>query len=268
MSQNIVSGDLAPGVRLITLNRPESLNALLPSMYQELIDMLTQIGRDPAVRVVVLTGAGKGFCAGADVSGAEKPTWIPAGVGKPHFSMHYMSVLSQLVIAIHNLPQPVIAAVNGSAAGFGYTIALACDLIIAAKSAKFVNAFHNAGTGSEGGLSYLLPRAIGTQRAAELLLTARPVTAEEAERIGLVLRCVPDEQLMTAVGELADAIRVNAPLDVWVTKQNMHQNMHAGSLEQAITFDTRATAMAITTEDAQEKRNSRREKREPVFRSL
>jgi enoyl-CoA hydratase len=141
-------------------------------------------------------------------------------------------------------------------------------MAIAAKSAKFVNAFHNAGTGSEGGLSYLLPRAVGTQRATELLLTARPVLAEEAERIGLVLRTVPDDQLMSAVLEVAEAIVANAPLDTWLTKQNLNHNLHAGSFEQAIAFETRASAMASTTEDAQEKRLSRREKRAPVFRSL
>lgn len=267
MSQNILVDDMAPGTRRITLNRPDSLNAILPSMSVELLEILERTGRDPAVRVVVLTGAGKGFCAGVDISGTEPVTWVPTNVGKPHFALHYMAFLTKVVAAFRNLPQPIIAAVNGSAAGLGYTLAMACDIAIAAKSAKFVNAFHNAGTGSEGGLSYMLPRAVGTQRAAELLLTARAVMADEAERIGLILRSVEDGQLMADVLQLAESIAANAPLDIWVTKQNLHQNMHAGSLEQAIAYETRAIAMANTTEDSVEKRKSRQEKRAPEFKS-
>jgi enoyl-CoA hydratase len=140
-------------------------------------------------------------------------------------------------------------------------------MAIAAKSAKFVNAFHNAGTGSEIGLSYLLPRAVGAQRAAELLLTARPVLSDEAERIGLVLKAVPDDKLMDAVLEIANNIIANAPLDVWLTKQNLYNNLHAGSLEQAVAFETRAIVMVNHTDDAQEKRNARKDKREPKFSS-
>ena len=267
MSQNIRVDDLVPGVRRITLNRPDSYNAFLDSMYVELLEILSKTGRDPSVRVVVLTGAGKGFCAGRDTANQEPENWVPAGIGKPHYAMHFAAVLGEVATAVRNLPQPVIAAVNGAAAGFGYTLALACDLVIAAKSAKFVNAFHNALTGAEAGLSYLLPRAVGTQRAAELLLTTRPVLADEAERIGLVLRAVPDEALMDSVLALAESIMENAPLDIWLTKQNLHQNLTAGSFEQAVAFENRAIAIAIKTEDAQEKQAARREKRKPVFRN-
>jgi enoyl-CoA hydratase len=267
MSQNILIDDPVPGVRRITLNRPDSYNAFLDSMYIELLEILSGIGRDPSVRVVVLTGAGKGFCSGRDTVNQEPQNWVPSGVGKPHYAMHYAAVLGEVPTAIRNLPQPVIAAVNGAAAGYGYTLALACDLAIAAKSAKFVNAFHNALTGAEGGLSYLLPRAVGTQRAAELLLTMRPVLADEAERIGLVLRAVPDDALIDAALELAEAIKESAPLDIWLTKQNLHQNLAVGSFEQAVAFENRAIGMTTMTEDAREKQTSRREKRKPVFRN-
>jgi enoyl-CoA hydratase len=267
MSDNILVDDLAPGVKRITLNRPDSLNGLVPSMYLELIEILDGLGRDRDVRAVVLTGAGRGFCSGHDGSTGETTSWVPQGVSMAHYTLHFVKVLDALVQAFRNLPQPTIAAVNGTAAGMGYTLALSCDMAIAAQSAKFVNAFHNAGTGSEGGLSYLLPRAVGTQRAAELLLTARPVLADEAERIGLVLRTVPDDKLMEAVLAIAEEIKVNAPLDVWVTKQNMIHNLNAGSYEQALAFEARAIAMANSTEDAKEKRASRREKRAPVFQS-
>ena len=224
-------------------------------MYVELVDSLAKIALDPSVRVVVLTGAGKGFCSGQDGANPEPKSWVPPNVGKSHYALYYMSTLSAVVAAIRNLPQPVIAAVNGTAAGMGYTLAIACDMAIAAKSAKFVNAFHNAGTGSEGGLSYLLPRAVGTQRATELLLTARPVLAEEAERIGLVLRTRTGRSTHECRARSRRGDRqANAPLDIWLTKQNLNQNLHAGSFEQAIAFETRASAMASTTEDAQEKR--------------
>lgn len=267
MNDHILVDELADGVKRITLNRPESLNAIVDSMYGELIDALTAIGRDPSVRVVVLTGAGRGFCAGLDNVNPEPDNWIPKDVGAPHHALHYIDVVYKLIAAIRNLPQAVIAAVNGPAAGLGYTLVLACDLAIAAESAKFVNAFHNAGNGAEGGFSYLLPRAVGTQRAAELLLTSRPVMAEEAERIGLVLRSVPDEGLTDAVLEVAEAIKKNAPLDVWMTKQTMHHNLNAGSLEQAVAFETRAIAMANCTEDRQEVRRARQEKRSPDYKS-
>jgi enoyl-CoA hydratase len=267
MSKNILLDDPVAGVRRITLNRPESYNAFVDSMYGELIEIMGQISRDPTIRVVILTGAGRGFCSGQDTVTREPGNWVPRGIGMQHYTLHYVSVLAELLVAIRNLPQPVIAAVNGPAAGYGYSLALACDLAVAGASAKFVNAFHNAWTGAEGGLSYLLPRAIGSQRATELLLTTRPVLADEAERIGLVLRTVPDEQLLSSALQLAEAIKENAPLDIWLTKQNLHHNLTAGSFEQAVAFETRGIGMAITTQDAQERRQARREKRPPSFRN-
>jgi enoyl-CoA hydratase len=152
-------------------------------------------------------------------------------------------------------------------AGVGYTLTLASDMVVAAKSARFVNTIHNAATGAELGLSYLLPRAIGTQRAAELLYTARPVMADEAERIGLVLKVVEDEMLSDAALEIAARIADNVPLGVTLTKQSLWMNQSAGSLELAIELEARAAAMALSTEDAAEKRQAFWEKRQPVFRN-
>src|SRR4051794_25915354 len=117
MSDNILVDDLAPGVKRITLNRPDALNGLIPSMYTELIEILNGLGQDGAVRVVVLTGAGRGFCSGHDGSTGEPVAWAPKGVAVPHYTLHFVKVLDALVGAIRGLPQPVIAAVNGSAAG-------------------------------------------------------------------------------------------------------------------------------------------------------
>ena len=264
---DILVDDPAPQVKRITFNRPEALNGFKSSMYPELLGILEKIAQDPNTRVVVITGAGRGFCSGHDGLAPSERSWVPEGVGKVHTTMYFMRLLNSIGPTLRNMPQPVIAAVNGPAAGLGYSIALACDVAIAAKSAKFVNAFHNAGTGSEIGLSYLLPRAVGMQRAAELLLTSRAVMADEAERIGLVLRAVPDEQLMDEVLKIAKEMIANAPLDLWLTKQEMYANQHVGSLEQAAMLDLRGTMGVAPTEDWTEKRVARAEKRAPKFHS-
>ncbi|CAN7770521.1 enoyl-CoA hydratase-related protein [Pseudorhodoferax sp. LjRoot39] len=142
---------------------------------------------------------------------------------------------------------------------------LASDMTLMARSAKFVNTFHNAATGHELRLSYLLPRAVGAQRAAELLYTARPVLADEAERIGLVLRAVDDDKLVQAALELAASIAVNVPLGIWLTKQSLGFNQTALSLEAAIELENRAVMIAQATEDAGEKRNAFFAKRAPEF---
>jgi enoyl-CoA hydratase/carnithine racemase len=254
------------GVKRLTLNRPQQLNAFTFAMYSELIAILQSLRHDSKTRVVILTGSGKGFCAGHDLKSAGQPGWIDdAEQGKAYIGRHAMSEISSIPVLMRQAPQPIICALNGAAAGIGYTLALASDLCIAGRAAKFVNSFHNAGTGHELGMSYLLPRAVGTQRAAELLLTARPVLAEEAERIGLVLRVVPDEELMSSALELAGAILANVPLGVWLTKQSLWLNQGVGSLEAAIELESRAVVVAQATADAAEKRASFLEKRPPKF---
>ena len=262
----ILIDEPAEGVKRITLNRPEALNAFTFPMYEAFIAALEGMRHDPAVRVIVLTGAGKGFCSGHDLKNGGKPGWVAPGLGRIQSGKYIMAVLGGIPPLMRSMPQPIIAAVNGAAAGIGYSLALASDLCIAAKSAKFVNVIHNAATGTELGMSYLLPRAVGTQRAAELLLTARPVLADEAERIGLVLRAVPDDSLMDEALKLADAIAVNSPVGIWLTKQSLWFNQSIGSLEAAIEFETRAVLASQATDDAAEKRASAIEKRRPKFK--
>lgn len=256
----------AEGILRITLNRPEALNAFTFAMYTQLIGILRSLERDSKTRVVILTGSGKGFCAGHDLKAAGGVPWIDdPELGKAYASKHSISEIGQIPSLIRHLPQPVICAVNGAAAGIGFALSLAADLCIAARSAKFVNSVHNAGTGHELGISYMLPRAIGTQRAAELLLTARPVLADEAERIGLVLRAVDDTALPEETLKLAQAIMVNVPIGIWLTKQSLWLNQHSGSLEAAIEMENRAVFIAQSTTDAAEKRASFLEKRAPKF---
>ncbi len=255
------------GVKRIVLNRPDQLNAFTFEMYEELLAVLQSLRLDTQTRVVILTGAGRGFCAGHDATYGGKAPWVDADVGKIQYGKYAMLQIAAIPVALRSLPQPVIAAVNGAAAGIGYALALASDLCLAADTAKFVNSVHNAGTGAELGLSYLLPRAVGTQRAAELLLTARPVLADEAERIGLVLRSVPAGSLQNEALQLAESIMVNSPIGIWLTKQSLWFNQGIGSLEAAIEMENRAVIVSQATEDTAEKRASFREKRKPEFKN-
>lgn len=253
------------GVARLTLNRPDALNAFTYAMYQDLLAKLETIRFDPAVRVVILTGAGRAFCAGHDLRAAGTPEWVAPGLGKAQATRAILAKLGAIPLLIRKLPQPVIAAINGVTAGAGYPIALAADLCIAARSAKFVNAFHNAGTGHELGLSYMLPRLVGAQRAAELLLTGRAVMAEEAAAIGMILRMVDDDILIDTALALAEAIMVNSPIGIALTKQTMWLNADASSLDAAIELENRAIFISQSTRDSAEKRTAFLEKRRPDF---
>ena len=262
---DITQDSPAPGICRLTLNRPDALNAFTFAMYEELLAKLEAIRFDPAIQVVILTGAGRGFCAGHDLRSAGAPAWVPEGQGKAQSSRAIMAKLGAIPVLMRALPQPVICAVNGVTAGLGYALALAADLCVAARSAKFVNAFHNAGTGHELGMSYMLPRLIGPQRAAEILFTGRAVMAEEAASTGMILRAVDDDKLMDEALALADQILVNSPIGISVTKQSMWLNANAGSLEAAIELENRAIFMSQSTEDTAEKRKAFVEKRRPQF---
>ena len=253
------------GVRRITLNRPQVLNALTFGMYEVLIDAFEAVRFDPSVGVVILTGSGRGFCAGHDVNAAGAPQWVPSGLGKAQRVRAILARIERLPLVMRSLPQPVIAAVNGVAAGAGYALALAADMCVVSTQARFVNAFHNAGSGHEFGLSYMLPRAVGTQRAAELLLTGRAVPAEEAAAIGIALRVVDPEVLEQSVLALADAVLVNSPIGIAITKRSMWMNAGASSIEAAMELEHRGVFISQTTDDTAEKRKAFQEKRPPHF---
>jgi enoyl-CoA hydratase len=253
------------GIATLTLNRPESLNAFSFPMYEALIEVLEGLRHDASTRVLILTGAGKAFCAGHDLRSPGPAPWVDPGMGRAYLAKHSITRIAQIPLLMRSIPQPVIAAVNGAAAGLGFAVALAADICLVARSAKFVNSIHNAGTGHELGMSWMLPRAVGTQRAAEILLTSRHVPAEEAERIGLALRAVPDDQLLPECRALAASICANVPIGVWLTKQSLWLNQGVASLEAACEIEARAVFQAQSTEDAAEKRQSFLEKRSPGF---
>ncbi|WP_448399852.1 enoyl-CoA hydratase [Mycolicibacillus trivialis] len=219
-----------PDVALITLNRPERMNSMAFDVMVPLREILAEVHHDNAVRAVVLTGAGRGFSSGADHKSAGSVPHV-AGLTRPSYALRSMEVLDEVILALR-LHQPVIAAVNGAAIGGGLCLALACDIRVAGHGAYFRAAGINNGlTASELGLSYLLPRAIGTSRAFELMLTGRDVHAEEAERIGLVSRRVPDTELLDTCYELAGRIAGFSRPGVELTKRTLWSGLDAASLE-------------------------------------
>ena len=253
-------------VALITLNRPDRLNALTSGMLARLYARLEDLGRDAACRVIVVTGAGRGFCAGDDLRDYRPPDWVPTEVGPMHSHMYQQKYVAELVPRLRALPQPVIAAVNGAAAGAGYALALGADLRLASASAVFVDAFVKIGaSGAEMGLSWLLQRIVGATRAAELVLTGRRVDATEAGRIGLVLEVVPDGAVVDAALALADQIVVNNPMGTWMGKATLWSNLEIPSLEAAIDLEARTQILTLATEDAREQLAAYRERRAPRY---
>ncbi len=193
--------------------------------------VLEELTHDNAVRAVVLTGAGRGFSSGADHKSAGEVPHIE-GLTRPTFALRSMEVLDDVILALRKMHQPVIAAVNGAAIGGGLCLALACDIRLAADGAYFRAAGINNGlTASELGLSYLLPRAIGTSRAFEVMLTGRDIDAQEAERIGLVSRTVPEADLIATAVEMASGIAAFSRPGVELTKRTLWSGLDAGSLE-------------------------------------
>ena len=261
-SDDVVVDRPRPEVALITLNRPDRLNALTSEMLARIYDVLENLGRDPTCRVIIVTGAGRGFCAGDDLRDYHPPAWVSTDVGPFHSNMYQQKYVAELVPRMRSLPQPVIAAVNGPAAGAGYALALGADLRVAAASAVFVDAFVKIGaSGAEMGLSWLLQRIVGATRAAELVLTGRRVDGAEAARIGLVLQTVPDGEVVDVALALAEQIIVNTPMGTWMGKATLWSNLEIPSLEAAIDLEARTQILTLGTEDAQEQLAAYRERR-------
>ena len=264
-------------VEVLTLDRPDALNALTDSLVEALDGELRRAGADRACRAIVLTGAGdRAFCAGVDVksvaardaAASEDPRTGAVDRLDPvvtSFEQLHLR-LSAVVRTIHSLPVPVIAAVNGHAVGAGFAIAAAADLRVATPAARFADGFVKRGiSGCEMGLSYFLPRLVGAARAFEWMLTGRPVPADEAEVTGLVSRIVEPERLVDEAVELGEGIAANAPMAVAMTKEVMWANLHAASLDQALSLESRTQVMTRATADAAEARQAFLERRAPSF---
>jgi enoyl-CoA hydratase len=255
-----------PHVAVVTLNRPDRMNAMAFDVMLPLRDTLRAIGDDNDVRVVVLTGAGTGFCSGADL---EDPGSLPhtEGLTLPTLAMRSMELLDDIISTIRRLHQPVLAAVNGPAIGGGFCLALAADIRLAADTAYFRAAGINNGlTAAELGISFLLPRAIGHSRAAEIMLTGRDVSAEEADRIGLVSRVVAPGALLKSCTEVADRIIGWSRAGVELTKRQLWNSLDASSLQTHMDAEGMAQLFVrVTTKNFEESVQARREGRPPVF---
>lgn len=228
--------------------------------------VLDDLTYDNDVRAVVLTGAGRGFSSGADHKSAGAVPHI-GGLTRPTFALRSMEVLDDVILAIRKLHQPVIAAVNGAAIGGGLCLALACDIRVAAEGAYFRAAGINNGlTASELGLSYLLPKAIGTSRAFEAMLTGRDISAGEAERIGLVSRTVPEEDLLDTCYQMAGRIASFSRPGIELTKRSLWSGLDAGSLEAHMQAEGLGQLFVrLLTANFEEAVAARAEKRAPVF---
>ncbi|MGH1369589.1 MAG: enoyl-CoA hydratase/isomerase family protein [Maritimibacter sp.] len=241
---------LESDVATLTLNRPDKMNALTDEMVQAFFAALDQLSQSTA-RVLIVTGAGRGFCAGFDLSLADGV----AGDTRPETEawMGRQERYAAIVTRLREVPQPTIAAVNGAAAGAGLGLALGCDMRIGSTAARFSSAFIRVGMSScDIGVSYLLPRAIGTTHAAEMMFTGRMVEAEEAARIGLISRAVPADSLLDDAQTLASQIAANGSLNTWLTKRGLWANLEAGSLAAAIELENRTQILIRNTGSLQD----------------
>lgn len=255
----------ADGVTMLTLNRPEKLNAMDVGLVTELHDALGAAGADRACRAIVLTGEGRGFCAGLDLGGYGTPPDAD-GRGTVGAGFAVQQQIASLVPRLRSLPQPVIAAVNGAAAGGGLALALASDVRIAAESAKFNVAFVRIGlSGCDIGVSWLLPRLIGASRAWELMLTGRVIDSAEADKIGLVTRVVPDGTVVESALETAALIAANSPWGVRMTKEVAWSQLEVASLQAGIDLENRTQILSSFTADHREAIGAFLEKRTPDY---
>jgi 2-(1,2-epoxy-1,2-dihydrophenyl)acetyl-CoA isomerase len=252
----------AGGVATLTLNRPERLNALGDTLRDDLQDAVTRASDDPEVRVIVVTGAGKGFCAGGDVKAMNERK--EQGGGRPLMEK-VAPGRDRTVLALRDAPKPVIAAVNGAAAGAGMNLALACDIRLASTAAKFSQAFVRRGLHPDWGGTYFLPRVVGLAKAAELIWTGEIIDAQEALRLGIVTAVHAPEELMPAAYALAGKIAAGPPIAIRLAKRSMYHNLEC-DLRQALEFETFAQNISFETEDAGEGIRAFVEKRPPVFR--
>ena len=252
------------GVTRLTLNRPSALNALTLPLVADINEALNAVALDPNCRVVLLTGAGRGFCSGQDMSAAEANNHAKPGIVE---KMAMQTAFAGMVQRIRRAPQAVIAAISGPVAGAGMGLALAADIRISDATARFLVAAVRIGlSAGECGISYHLPRIIGAGRAFEIMMSGRAVLAEEAERIGLVSRVVPAGEIADASLEAARALLGNSPFSVAQTKHLMWTNLEAVSLEQALALENATQILATETQDYNEATRAFVEKRPPVFK--
>ena len=261
MSWEYILLEKKDGVATVTLNRPEKYNAFAGRMRQEIVEVIDDVAGDRKVRAVVITGAGKAFCVGGDVnefvSGTTKA--LEASVSSERHAM------CKAALTINSMEKPVIASVNGVAAGGGCNLALACDIRIASEKARFGQVFVRRGVHPDWGGIYFLPRLVGYAKAAELIFSGEVVGAEEALKIGMVNKLVPHEELAQTTRDFAERIARNAPIPIAFAKRGL-QNFSKWDLAQALDYESYVLEVCKQSEDFMEGFSSFLEKREPVFK--
>jgi len=250
--------DATDGVLTLTLNRPDALNSFNVEMKEALLAAFKDAARDKAVRIVVMTGAGRAFSAGQDLKERQQADATDLGT---ELRLRY----NPIVLAMRRLEKPVIGAINGVAAGAGISVALACDIRIASEQASFIEVFGRVGLVPDTGSSWFLPRLVGYARAAEMSFTTDPVDAATAERIGLVNRVVPADQLLAETGALAARLAQSAPIAMALAKRALNRSLET-NLEQALEFEAELQAIAGRSKDYTEGVAAFVEKRPPNFK--
>jgi enoyl-CoA hydratase len=255
-----------PHIALVTLNRPERMNAMAFDVMVPFAEAIEDLSHDNDVRVVVITGAGAGFCSGADQTDSGIPPHI-GGLTPISIARRALRVLDDVLLSLRDMHQPVIGAINGAAIGGGFCLSLGCDIRVASEAAYFRAAGINNGlTASELGLSYLLPRAIGSSRAAEIMLTGRDVDAHEAAAMGLVSKVVPADQLLESCYEMAERIIGWSRPGVELTKRSLWSSLDAASLTQHMELEGIGQLFVrMLTKNFEEGTRARKEKRKPVY---
>ena len=249
------------GAHWVTLNRPESLNAMSRTMMLELQHYFGELYTRPEIRAVVLRGAGKAFCAGLDLKERREP-----GEGGPVNGLRVQRRVSEIVMRMRRAPQPIISLIHGAASGGGFALALASDIRRAGPGARMNAALIRIGlTACDVGVSYFLPRLVGSALASELLLTGAFIDAERALKVGLVSDLVPEADLEARGQAMVDAILANSPLGVRLTKEALNMNIDAQSLEAAIALEDRQQILCAQTDDMREGIGAFLEKRDPAY---
>ena len=253
------------GIAIITLNRPEKLNAYNYQMREELTKAVEDVVNDEDLRVLLLTGAGRGFCSGADTGAQAERAATRAAGQRIANSRHSQVAPFPVSVFLHKMEKPTICAVNGVAVGIGLSIALACDIRIASENARFGMLWVRRGLIPDGGGTYYLPRLVGTSKALELMYTGDIIDAREAERIGLVSRVVSQEELMPEAKKLASKIAKGPSVALELSKRAVYKALN-NTIESQLDYEHWGQSVCYTTEDHKEAIQSFNEKREPVFK--
>lgn len=243
---------------VIRLNRPDALNCVSEKMAEEFALAIGEMEQDDAVNIIIVTGVGKAFCAGGDIKAMKEFTTADE-------AMNYVQKVGNISRLIYHCRKPVIAMVNGAAAGAGFNIALACDLIFAAEGSKFIQSFVNVGLAPDCGGHYLLPRAVGVHLAKQLMFEASPVSAERGKQLGFVNKIYPADALEAETLKYAQMLSHKAPLSMQVCK-NILNNSDAMTLEDILEVEAKSQSLLAMTEDCQEGLTAFTEKRQPIFR--